>query len=221
VKGLLFIPDHRQLEQAYNEFLGKMLSCEQLSQYSQWSRFDPRLAEIWVKWVSENWTQLNPLELRKELNKQAWPSAAAVLIEFLVPNLADRTFSKSVFLKWKDILLIGTRNAHFEQFFIGNRSIGGTLMLRDAQHAAPQYLKWGYLARENLWNKKNAISPRNYEERMLACKSLFNKVDRITTDQYLELIQHTVSKRQAERDLAASPFLHPHRNTRGRFWTLK
>ncbi len=77
--GLERIPSQGDLERAYAD-LGDDPAPDALARYAQWSRFDPRLAEIWVATLLREWKRVHPIELREALLKQPWPAAAGQAI---------------------------------------------------------------------------------------------------------------------------------------------
>ena len=70
--GLKKFPKEKDLKQAY-EILGGLRDLfptnKNLSLYVQWSRLDPRLAEILVRWFIKNWQKINPLHFNDEIKK--------------------------------------------------------------------------------------------------------------------------------------------------------
>jgi hypothetical protein len=233
--GLERIPSPHDLERAYAD-LSAAPDAHALARYAQWSRFDPRLAEIWVATVLRDWKRVHPLELREELQKQPWPTAAGPLLEFVARAVRARPADSRTFRAWKLIITEGLAPADWEQFFIGQRRIAGKAMLEDACFAADEYRRWGYLSREVLFNKQSfpadfrgsrrgragggthSIAP---EVRQEILRQLMSQQRRISTSDYLESIGHCISERQATRDLRQSPWVETAGRTKGRSYVRR
>lgn len=229
------IPALADLERAYATLLQPTrlpVSAGELSVFSQWSRFDPRLAEIYVSFLAREWEKLNPIELRKSLLHQRWPSAAAVLLEFaekLITNSTSEDNTTDLFRLWRRVVTEKLPKGNWEQFFIGLRKLGGQAMQEDARFAFSEYRKWGYLGRDILINKGGGSSAKGKgkttpthslspETRREILTSLCAAHPRITTQLYWNAIHQCISRRQAERDLESSPLLRTRGSTKGRYF---
>lgn len=209
------IPNEKDLETAYGELLQSSVPTELFALYTQWSRFDPRLAQRWIDHLCHHWEVIYPVELRKKILRQPWPAAAAVLLEFSRKKMKD-----SVFNDWADVITTRMPTAADEQFFIGLRAVGGEAMIEDAQFSAAEYTRWGYLARENLLGKDRGTS-YSVDVRQRILKKLAQERGRIRVRDYWEAIDQSVSLRQAERDLADTVWLKGKARTKGRYYVLK
>lgn len=222
MKGLARIPQIQDLQLAYEHLQTDSLIEAELVLYAQWTRFDPRLAEICVLWISQDWARLNPMTLRKHLSEQPWPAAFCVLLEFAVHQTSEEFLEG--FKLWKKLVCFDWPQANFEQYFVGQRSVGGKLMFEDAQFSYSEYLEWGYLGREILQNK--SISHRakigmNPSVRKQILISLFENNNRVTTQMYWEALNRCISKRQAERDLIQFKTGKSRGVSRGRYYVSK
>ena len=223
--GLVKIPGERALHKAYDSLLHKKPapSYHHLALYSQWARFDPRLAEIWVRYVSREWVHLNPLELRLHLFKQPWPSCAGVLLLFVKNYLeAEKHLDPTIHLleHWSYLVAGGALKGCDEQFFVGLRQVAGKSMFDDARYSLSEYRKWGYFSRENLTHGKSAGS-LSVTTRQEMLRELLEKHVRIRTATYWEAIGRCVSKRQAERDLEKSLLLRIRGQTSARYFVRR
>jgi hypothetical protein len=232
------LPNTRDLEKAYHA-LGKQgtVSHEALALYSQWSRLDARLAEIWVLYVFSNWKRYNPIELHEILLRAPWPSAAAVLLEFVDRAMTEKKEDLRIFRHWKRIVVHGIQAAHFEQFFIGQRKVASDAMFEDARFSLAQYKKWGYLSREILFNKqlfpsgkatrarngRGGSAPHSHEPvtREEVLRSLLERQTRVSIQDYLLALGNSISRRQAERDLGTSRWVRAVGNTRARVYVRR
>jgi hypothetical protein len=164
--------------------------------------------------------KINPIELREELLKECWPAAALVLLGFVSHSLEKSEFA--LFNHWKELICHEIDKANFEQFFIGLRSLAGKMMFDDARFSTQEYLSWGYLGREVLFNKAVAFSKPMYSlgvnTRREILKSLLEKQQRITVFDYWIAVGKCISRRQAERDLLNFSNLSPVSHTKGRYY---
>lgn len=227
MKGIGFIPKQAELIQAYNllQFNSKEVKVEEVALWSQWSRLDPRLAQILVHYLVQEWQNINPILLNIELKKQAWQSAIAPLLEFAYLSLKQNKLDYKVFQAWMKAVLIGLSAGENEQFFIGQRSFAGKLSKLDVQLSLSPYSKWGYFSRDHLiqlkLRSKNKCTLLNSNQRYLIIQNHLKKKSRITANDLIELSQNMISQRQAELDLKAFPGLKKIGNTKGCFYVLK
>ncbi|MGK5089170.1 hypothetical protein WDW86_16590 [Bdellovibrionota bacterium FG-2] len=231
MKGLVQIPSIEDLGVAYEKLQSRPfdISTGELVLWSQWSRFDPRLAEQLITYFAKNWRFLLPADLNAKLREQPWAAALGVLL-FQLQELGN--FEKSertLFSKWADCVMTHVACASGEQFFIGLRSFGGKLMREDAQGSLMFYSKWGYLGREVLINKaQQRVAATNSKKtwmppraRLAALESLLYTRTRITVRDYREKLHNAVSMRQAELDLKGCPLLRSVGHTRARQYVLR
>jgi hypothetical protein len=226
MRGLIEAPTFASLERAYAALQSSTaISAEELGLWSQWSRFDPRLAELFVAFLAARWKTADWVSLRGVLETQPWPTAFGVLAEnALAGNLLPRS-ERSMFRRWNATILTGLARGRNELFFFGTRKIGGREMFRDAAESAVTYLRWGYLGRDLLVSKAN---PRAFASRgktlvpAPARKRLLDELartrTRFTIGDYQSALDYGVSRRQAELDLARHPGIVGVGNTRARFY---
>ena len=219
MKGLQAIPQAKELLAAYErlQFSGD-LTPEELARFSQWSRFDPRLAEIWVAAVLRHWESVNPIAMHDKLREHPWPAVVGVLLDFVKKDVTEAR--RRLFDAWSQAVIADVERANWEQFFIGLRAPGGKLMVEDATYSLSEYKRWGYLGREILFNKAVArtrpggsLAP-DTRERIL--RELIGQRGRLTVALYWTTIGKVISRRQAERDLAACRLLRAEGRTKGR-----
>lgn len=224
MKGLRAIPQVGDLATAYEalQTKGTTQACpvSDLALWSQWARFDPRLAEQLVSHFVRHWRSLPPLEFREKLLEHPWASAAGVLLsvaEIQVPRTV-----RALYRRWAQVVLEGFEGGHGEQFFIGLRAFGGNAMFQDALLATRPYRKRGYLGRESLVTKD--LGPErtllSKAQRRAALDKLISERKRITVRDYRAALAGQVSVRSAELDLASHPRLRPVGNTRARTYRV-
>lgn len=213
MKGLNKIPDERELEGAYARLQGgEKFSVENYALYSQWARFDPRLAEQLVSAIARDWRSVSPVALNEQIKKQPWPAAFGVLIEHAVlfitqSNAAADPAERELFMRWKDCAMSGIARASDENFFIGIRAFGGRASFADAVAATKPYRSWGYFAKEPILRgipENSTLIPR--AARLTAIEALLSDGRRFTASDYMALLDGAIHRRQAQRDLES----HPH-----------
>lgn len=226
MRGLEKIPTTEDLQEAYEALITEKTAIlpEKIALWTQWCRFDPRLAEILVEFLIQHWEQLPLIVLRKHLLAQPWPQAFGVLAENAIASGSIPSEYRRTFRKWTATILTDVPPAPFEQFFIGLRKIAGREMMKDVFETSQTYLKWGYFGRDLLVNKASRAKPHTLvssENRRRLLHELMQGRSRITVKDYQTALEHRVSKRQAELDLSREKRLRPFGNTRGRFYRVK
>ena len=223
MNGLKFIPGVAEFSVAYARLQDAttVISNAELALWSQWTRFDPRLAEQIVQNIACHWRAISPLELNTALRDQPWPAAAAVLIEqagcfSVAPN------KHAEFRRWKNCVLWDVAPASDEQFFIGLRAFAGDAMRDDACLALRPYRVWGYLGRDVLVNKaplggKTLVSATTRRQTL---NKLIQRQPRLRVRDYISALGGWVSARQAELDLAAHPRLRAMGRTKARYYLV-
>jgi len=228
MKGLERIPSIQDLAKAYDHLLEGKVESDTIALWSQWSRFDPRLAEILVAYIARHWKTFDLFELRSALLKRPWPQAFGVLVENAIAARLISRREVSLFRRWANTILSGVEPASGELFFFGTRKIGGSAMALDASASSKTYSRWGYLGRDLLVNKADtSILPsqgsttlsRSTRERLR--DDLARKLERFTVHDYQAALEYRVSRRQAELDLARDPKIRAVGNTRARFYRKK
>ncbi len=219
--GLKQLPNLENLETAYLSLIHEQPDRPKVSdlvKFSQWSRLDPRLAEIWVQYIGRHWSSLNPLELRTAVASQPWPAAVGLLLDFSQEIVEAEAKQVKVFKIWKRLIVDGIVRANDEQFFLGLRHLGGAEMLDDARLSVERYRRWGFLGRENLIPKKSSEGFVGREQRKEILSDLLAQSRRITTHQYWQELGRCISKRQAERDLRENSALRGRGRTKARYY---
>ena len=225
--GLEYLPQLADLTVAYDalqELTPSRASESDLALYSQWARFDARLAEIWITYVAKYWQTIHPLSLHRELEEQPWPAAAGPLLEF-VKHLArrqDRKITK-LYKAWAGLVLEGVKPAPWQLFFISNRKPASRAVIADAEYSLQEYRKWGFLSQDVVISKaeqKRSAGIRTHtfspEVRSNILHRLIQEHARINLSLYLSAVDHSISRRQAERDLSSCPALTPEGKTKAR-----
>lgn len=211
MKGLVKPPGHRELLEAYERIqagAGDPPSLVELGLWTQWARFDPRLAEQWIGLVQRAWRQIPVLDFNRELRAQPWPAAAGVLLDqagAFRPR-GTHAIERQLFRDWRRLAMSGIPPAEGGQFFIGLRSFAGNAMRLDAEDSLRSYRRWGFLGREILRTKAAApgsatatLATRSFRRKRIG--ELIRTGRSFTVNDYLRAVGYSVSRRQAELDL--------------------
>jgi hypothetical protein len=232
LKGLISIPDLKERESAYRSLESTIRgelhpSAIQWALWSQWTRFDPRLGELWVKAFSVVWKSLEPLQLREALLRLPWPACAGVLLLQVNMHLLPPP-ARPLFRAWSKLALEGIPKAENELYFIGVFSFAGTQIQKEATSCFKSFSRWGFLGQATFVNKasneasgktdKTEMSPA---QRRTVLNDLISRHSRLTVGQYISSLPEGVGIRQAQLDLASHPRLKAVGNTRGRFYRRK
>lgn len=225
MKGLTKIPSRKDLLKAYNLLQASGKSVPNIVLLSQWARFDPRLAEILVEWIANNWTRMNAVRLHYRLKGSPWPEAMGPILIFagMVVRKTQPHRRIALFRLWQATIMYRIQPAQEEQFYIGIEVFAGKRMRRLPLESNPEFAKWGYLAFDAPINKflqdKNGFeNPQNQRQKILA--ELIASQPEVSVTDYIEKLNHSISRRQAERDLAACSQLRAVGYTRGRIYRL-
>lgn len=221
MKGLKKWPTIKDLEFAYLSLqLEKSVSAEEIARYSQWTRLDPRLAEILTGYISRNWKEISPITLNLEMKKQPWPAVMGVITEQIEKFSETKADDRDLLKNWSQCVMTSIHPAYNEQFFIGLRNFGGKQMKNDVSQSTKSFIHWGYFGKEVFKNK--GASPNRTDipkaTRLEILKKLANERKEFSVNDYLEKLGNLVSRRQAERDLAASSFIKKSGFTRNRVY---
>ncbi len=204
MRGLLSIPSPKELASAYAAFQNPsgVPSVREWALWSQWTRFDPRLAEQWVARMQRDWRKVSPEVFRQELVLQPWPQAAGVLLEFCALLLFSEDLK--VFRLWQGIALHGLDlDSSGGQFFIGLRAFAAQLMRDDVEWSLHPYLEWGFLGREVLIHgaKPGDWTLLPAEKRRRAILGYLSTHARGSITDLQKASGGWVTRRQLERDL--------------------
>ncbi len=227
MRGLQRIPSVEQLADAYGELMRAtvgVVDTPRIALWSQWARFDPRLAEILAGWLARNWRSVDAFDLNGEILTNPWPAALGVILEQVGALLIPRGEERRGYRLWQRAALHGVTRAPYEIFFIGTMAPGGKLMRKAAEAPLRFFLKWGYFGADLFVNKTSPSTRRTTvprEQRASILWSLFKEERRITVAAYRRALGGGVSLRQAELDLKNAKGVQAHGNTRARTYTKR
>lgn len=215
MKGLVYIPQEKELIKWYEKLQFASCSEADIALVSQYVRLDPRLGEILVKYIFKNWKHISPALLNEANQKHPWPQVLGVVLEWVTLKLNG---SNTLFEAWKKCVMHAVLPAPFQLFFINLRSVGGELMQKDAQESLLPYSKWGFLCADPLVEGEGQVTLLDAKIRKMKLKAYLKKRGMINVKIYRELLENKVSARQAQRDLNLHPHLKSKGKTQGCVW---
>lgn len=182
-------------------------------------RYDPRLLGILVIYFKERWQELNPLHLRREISNIGTPQTLGVIGEFVKRELRDREATY-----FFDYLTRGFRPVPEQLFFLGTYPFASRYLHEAAKKSLKEYKKWGFLSSEKPvvdLKTKRQVGSFDSTTRLKVLHALLKKKSTITLGQYLNAIDHSVSRQQALSDLSSVPKLKSYGRGRAAYWALK
>ncbi|MBI1860379.1 MAG: hypothetical protein HYR96_05620 [Deltaproteobacteria bacterium] len=217
--GITSIPSEKQLAKVYTKLLHpgtQSPSPNELITYANWTRFDPRLAEIWVASVSRGWPEIHPMEINRAALASPWPATLGVLLEFTRSLVETDSQLRDSFRHWRALAVQGIPPAKSELYFLGLRALGSDASREDAALSTTEYDHWGYLGRENLLAKKGT-SRLSKDKRKTILAQFARDRKRVKTSDYWNAVGRCITRRQAEREIKESGYFRPHGNTSSRY----
>ncbi|MBL7542626.1 MAG: hypothetical protein JNL11_02365 [Bdellovibrionaceae bacterium] len=228
MKGLQAIPSHFELVRTYNILQEQKLTEKNLLDCFQWVRFDPRLGEILVQKISNEWKSLNPFMIYQELQNKIWPSVMGVLMDFAECKITQK--DKKYFKAWKMCVLHKLPKLDYQQFYIGLSAFAGKKVSSQIDHSNKIFKKWNFYGTHLMFNKEQMQSRQPVLQ-----KSFLSKTQRLnllnqwiskskkefSVSDYLAILPIPVSRRVAEMDLQKHPQLKRHGFTRGRSYSVR
>jgi hypothetical protein len=226
VKASTIIPSRKKLIQVYNllQASKQKLTEKDIIEWAGYSRFDPRLAEILISYLTLSWRTFNPLKMRELNLSEAWPQTLAVLLEHVELNLKNTKKDSDVqlFKLFKDLLLFDIQPAEYQSYTIGLFSVGGQLQKKCSELPHPIFKKWGFYENDLFLSKTSKGREQtlyDVETRKRVLKSLLKTNKKISVNDYIEACRFSIHRRQAERDLSQFFKLKKTGRTRGRLYS--
>ncbi len=229
MKGPTRIPSQDDLISYYNllQTTKSPLNEKILFQIVHDTRWDPRLHEQVIQHFAKHWKEISAINLNREAQQSFWPTTLALTLEILeyffkTTRQLDSKNSK-LFKNWKKLCITNITKAPEELYYIGLSSFAGTESKKDFYYSTRPFSKWGYLCRDLPLSKltiESQVSLYATTSRRNILLSLFHHKKRITINDYLEALDHSVSKRQAERDLSSFKLVRRQGRTKGSSYIL-
>lgn len=219
MKGLLaHPPSEPELERLYYELA--QLGAPSVGRRSQWPfqvestehlvalagemlRYDPRLLSILLSWFATTWHRLDLIRMREWMRRMRWPQALLVVVEF-----ARRARASDAELRFAaDYLSAGLRPVDPpERFFFDIERPGSRRAEQRLGRSLEAYSKWGFTGSERPAVdvfEKALVGRYDAPTRQRIARDLAGR-GAISISEYLDAIDHTVSRPQAVHDLRAA-----------------
>lgn len=229
---LLRAPTQPELERLYHELAA--LGAPSVGRRARWPykpgsreqllalagemlRYDARLLSILLELMLMSWPDTNPLALRKAMRPMKAPQALLVVLEFA--READKNAELRYFVEY-----VGAgigRVSPTERFFLDGPRPGGRLDRRQGARSLTAYSKWGFVGQERpatSANAKTQVGHYDARTRELIRRGLVERHGGFTMTQYLDAVDHGVTRQQAYQDLRRDGTLSLVGRGRGARW---
>lgn len=213
-------PSIYDLKKAYDRFVaGKDLDAEFFASVSQWTRFDPRLGEIWCSSFLKSHPNIDLREFRTQVRLLSFPQVVGVLLaQIRGPEI--RSIERYV--------VGGIKPVPYQDYFIAVSGFASKSVRASAESPLRSFRRYGFFGREIFRNKAAAGAiaetvteiPKAARIEMLD-KWLSRREGRFTVDDYLAALPVGVSRRVAQLDLRRRTDLEVRGSTRNRFYRRK
>lgn len=214
------IPSTNELLKAYADLQSVHVHFneEDIITLATWSRFDPRLMEQVILYLSQKWVDENPIKIKDLAVQSGGAQALAVILEHVSIKLKSNLFDQ-----WKDLICHKLPQVAYQRFFIGFDKPASKRALVSVTQAVEPFKKWGFLEDELIFNKLDHYPPGTYsiETRKQILKNLLLEKKRIRISHYLTALHNSLSRRQALRDLESFPFVKSDGTKKSRTYCLK
>jgi hypothetical protein len=181
------------------------------------SRYDPRLFDVIVELLYFRWRELNPLKLRFRLAVIPTPQAFLTALGFAASGARDAELNRMLTYVGQ-----GFPPAPFQLFFRSLYAVAGSNMERAASEPIREFYEWGFLARErpviHADGARKSLGSWGLPARRNVILRLIEKKGRLSMKDYLEALEHTISRQQALQDLKSVKGLTPSGSGRGSAW---
>lgn len=184
---------------------------------SEIARHDARLLGIAVELVLLRWRSLHPVALREAMRASAWPQSLCVIVEFA--READRDPELG---HWARHVLAGwPRVQPAVHYFVDDVRPGERAAARRGGRTLVPYARWGFLAVERPTidpHQKTRLGRYDAATRRSILAALAERRrEGISLAEYLESIDHSISRQRALADLRGAGLV-PSGRGRGARW---
>lgn len=233
MKGLLErVPTQQDLERLYHELV--QIGARSVGRRAPWPyapegpeelvalagemlRYDPRLLSILLQLLLERWSELNPLTLRRAMRRMRWPQALLVVLEFA------RSATEDVELRHvTEYLRAGfARVVPAERFFLDAERPASRTARRKAGRNLKAYARWGFIGTERPTTSvgsKRLVGTYDTSSRVLVRRQLADRRGVFALREYLEALDHSISRQRAYQDLRGDPEFAVEGHGRGARW---
>lgn len=163
------------------------------------SRYDPRLLSILVEYLTQHWQDFNPCLLRTLMLTMDSPQTLLVVLHFVqweIHQPEARYFY--------EYLASGYHPVSTQLYFKNLYPPASHSMIRASEEPVQEFLDWGFLARERpiLYDKnRKTLGHWGPQARQNIILRLLQKKESFTLAEYLNCVDHTISRQQALTDL--------------------
>lgn len=183
-------------------------------------RYDARLLSILVQLFLARWSDLNPVALRSEMRQMRWPQALLVALEFAKGATVDPEFRY-----FAEYIAAGfDRIEPVERFFMDAEQPGSRVAERRLGRNLAGYARWGFVGTERPIADpvtKRALGRYDVATRRSILHGLIERHGELSLADYLDAVDHAISRQQALADLRSSPQLQLTGRGRGAKWKAK
>lgn len=182
-------------------------------------RYDPRLLSILVQFLLARFQTLNPLTIRLRMRAMRCPQALLVVVSFCREATTEpelRHFVDYVCAGW-------SRVEPPERFFLDAELPGSRMAARKLGRNLAPYARWGFLGSERPIvdaRTKRTVGRYDARTRHRILEDLLGQRGELTLADYLDAVDHAISRQQALTDLRAFPGLQTRGHGRGAKWRL-
>lgn len=225
MKGLAKIPSLQERAQALEmlQFRPNNISLELVAIWTQWARFDARLAEVLVGYFSSHWEAIHAVPLNREVLLQPWPNVLGVLLD--AASYAVLSEQRKRFHLWRALCLAEIAPGSWQLFFIGLYQPSSKGSDREILECTKVFFRWGFFSKESLLpTKKQFQDHRTLKSKVVrkrVLETLLAKREPFTVEDYMRALNFQVSRRQAQRDLKENSRIKKRGFTRSRVFTSK
>lgn len=182
-------------------------------------RYDARLLSILVQLLLARWRDVNPIVLREQMRSMRWPQALLVSLGFALEATDDPEFRY-----FAEYIAAGHKRVEpAERFFLDTERPGSRVAERRMGRNLAPYARWGFVASERPIADpitKRALGRYDAQTRRNILQSLIERRSELTLAEYLDAVDHAISRQQALADLRKSPALRPSGHGRGAKWLV-
>jgi hypothetical protein len=187
---------------------------------SDMMRYDARLLSVLVQLLLARWRDLNPVLLRDCMRGMRWPQALLVAFEFARAASEDPEFRY-----FADYIAAGHQRVQpAERFFMDmERPASRVAERRLGRNLAP-YARWGFVGNERPIVDpltKRALGRYDARTRRGILQGLIERRTELTLAEYLDAVDHAISRQQALADLRSCAVLRPTGHGRGARWIVQ
>lgn len=195
------------------------VSEKEFAEWVGWTRLDPRLCEIMIRFIAKKYICLNTFSIKNQMSEES-KAVFAVLCDVAGDLVSDDFDWKA----WKKAAQSSVTTVPFQSFYVGHSVIQPSRLLLEIKKNLNYFKRWGFYCAQSpislKYQKKNKTLISS-EQRKQILRDLISVKSEITVTDYIEALDQKVHIRQAERDLSESDILNKTGFTRNRIYKAK